>query len=176
MSDIPLYLEALLFFLPAGASNMAPVFASRLPYIRNWNTPLDGGRIWRGQRIFGPHKTWRGLLSGLLFGTFIGLLVHQLFLAEYSLGLYLAASAAMSIGALTGDAVESFFKRQRQIPSGRAWFPFDQTDYIAGGILFTLPFYLLSPVFILCIFAWYFGLHLFSSYIGFLLGLKDQPI
>lgn len=176
MRDLPLYLETLLFFLPAGASNMAPVFASKLPLLRRWNTPLDAGRLWHGKRVFGPHKTWRGLFSGILLGTVVGILVQHYFLIEYSLGIYITASIAMSAGALIGDAVESFFKRQRGVDSGKSWFPFDQTDYIIGGIIFVLPLYLLSPVFIACIIGWYFGLHLLSSYIGYLLGLKDQPI
>src|SRR5581483_2229311 len=43
-------------------------------------------------------------------------------------------------GALAGDAVESFFKRQRGTPPGAGWFPFDQTDYIIGGAIATAPF------------------------------------
>ena len=162
-------LYALLFFLPAGISNMTPVFASRLPGLRNWNTPLDFGKSFRGKRIFGPHKTWRGLLSGIVIGTLVGLLIHG---GAETLLLCIAISA----GALIGDAVESFFKRQFNIDSGKAWFPFDQTDYIIGGLLFTLPFGILPLWVFVWVFVLYLGLHLISSYIGYLLGLKDQPI
>lgn len=140
------------------------------------NAPLDNGRMWRGQRLFGPHKTWRGLISGVLVGLLVGWLVYNFYLHNYSLVQYLLSSIAMATGALVGDAVESCIKRQRGIASGSSWFPFDQTDYIVGGVLFSLPFYLLSPLFIAFIFAWYFSLHLFSSYLGYLLGFKDQPI
>lgn len=167
-------LYALLFFLPAGISNMVPVFASKLPGLRNWNTPLDGGRTWRGKRIFGKNKTWRGLISGTVAGTLVAMVVYGAF-TSLNLEIILVG-AAMSAGALVGDAVESFFKRQRGIASGKAWFPFDQTDYIIGGLLFTLPFGILPLWLVVWTFVIYFGLHLLSSYVGYLLGLKNDPI
>lgn len=167
-------LYALLFFLPAGISNMFPVFTSKIPGLRNWNTPLDFGKSWRGKRIFGKNKTWRGLVSGTVVGTIVATIVYGTFTDLHSE--LVLVGAAMSAGALIGDAVESFFKRQRGIPSGNAWFPFDQTDYIIGGLLFTLPFGILPLWLVVWVFAIYFGLHLVSSYIGYLLGLKDKPI
>lgn len=169
-------LYALLFFLPAGISNMAPIFTSQIPGLRNWDTPLDFGKTWRGKRIFGANKTWRGLFSGIVAGTLIGLLLYGPFFGGEKQLTFLLVCAAMSTGALVGDAVESFFKRQRGISSGSAWFPFDQTDYIIGGLLFTLPFGILPLWLIVWVFVLYFSLHLISSYIGYLLGLKDQPI
>lgn len=174
--DYPAFFTALLFFLPAGVSNMFPVFASKLPLLRRYNAPLDFGKTYLGRPVFGKNKTWRGLISGILAGTLAGWIIHGLFFNDGGLSHYLILSAAMSAGALIGDALESFFKRQRGIESGKAWFPFDQTDYIVGGLLFTLPFGGTSLEIVIWVFAIYFGLHLFSSYIGYLLGLKDQPI
>lgn len=161
-------LTALLFFLPAGIANMAPIFASRLPLLRKWDAPLDLGKTYHGHRVFGPHKTWRGLVFGTIMGTLTGVIL----LSDSSVWL----CASMSAGALLGDAIESFFKRQRGIASGKAWFPFDQTDYIIGGLLATLPFGVLPLWLVLWVFAIYFGLHLVSSYIGYLLGFKKTPI
>ena len=165
---------ALLFFLPAGISNMVPVLASKLPGLSEWNAPLDAGKTYRGKRIFGKNKTWRGLISGTIAGTVVAMVVYGTF-TDLRIELILIG-AAMSAGALIGDAVESFFKRQRGIQSGKAWFPFDQTDYIIGGLLFTLPFGVLPLWLLVWVFVMYFGLHLLSSYIGYLLGLKDEPI
>lgn len=155
---------------------MAPVFSSKIPYVRDWKAPLDFGKSYRGQRIFGKNKTWRGLISGVLLGTLTGYLLSQTYFTDYNSVLFTLLAASMSFGALAGDAIESFFKRQRQIPAGKPWFPFDQTDYIIGGLLFTLPVTLIP----LWVGAWvlilYFGLHLISSYIGYLLGLKELPI
>src|SRR5206468_5773804 len=80
------------------------------------------------------------------------------------------------IGALGGDAVESFYKRRRGVPSGKKWLPFDQLDYIAGTLLITLPVVLLTITqYVLIILVW-FGMHLLGTYIGWRLGLKDEPI
>lgn len=153
---------------------MIPVLASKLPVLRDWNAPLDGGKSYRGKRIFGKNKTWRGLISGTIAGTLVAMAVYGLFSDLH--GKLVLVGAMMSAGALVGDAVESFFKRQRGIQSGKAWFPFDQTDYIIGGLVFTLPFGILPLWLIIWVFIMYFGLHLISSYIGYLLGLKDEPI
>ena len=49
---------------------MMPIFAARWPVIRAWDYPVDFGRSFRGHRIFGTHKTWRGLIVGIIFATF----------------------------------------------------------------------------------------------------------
>ncbi|MDQ5884847.1 MAG: CDP-2,3-bis-(O-geranylgeranyl)-sn-glycerol synthase, partial [Patescibacteria group bacterium] len=80
------------------------------------------------------------------------------------------------IGALFGDAIESFFKRQRGIKPGDGWFPFDQTDYIIGGALATMPFIKLSILqYFILIIIWLI-IHLIASFIGFKLHLKEKPI
>lgn len=168
---------ALLFFLPAGLSNMTPVFSSKIPVLRNWETPLDFGKTYKSVRIFGKNKRWRGLISGIVVGTIVGFLLYEPFFADdFTKLTYVLAAASMSAGALIGDAVESFFKRQKKIPSGQPWFPFDQTDYIFGGLLFVLPFGILELWLVMWVIGLYFGLHLISSYIGYLLGLKELPI
>ena len=169
-------LYALLFFLPAGVSNMTPVFASRLPLLRDWRTPLDFNKSLNGHRLLGPNKTWRGLVSGIVMGTLTGLILYGPFFSDDNQITFLLVCASMSAGALVGDAVESFFKRQRGVQAGDAWFPFDQLDYIIGGLLFTLPFGLLPLWLVAWIICLYFGLHVLTSYVGYLLGLKDKPI
>jgi hypothetical protein len=72
--------------------------------------------------------------------------------------------------------VESFFKRRRGIAPGASWYPFDQSDYIIGGLFLVYPFVHLPFWAITTIFVVYFGLHILTAYIGFLLGLKDEPI
>ena len=126
--------------------------------------------------MLGQNKTWRGLLTGIVAGTITGLIVHAVYFSEVSSLQFALMAASMSAGALVGDAVESFFKRQRRIASGKPWFPFDQTDYIIGGLVFALPFMIIPASVIGLIFVLYFGLHLVTSYIGYRLGLKELPI
>jgi CDP-2,3-bis-(O-geranylgeranyl)-sn-glycerol synthase len=80
------------------------------------------------------------------------------------------------LGALGGDAVESFFKRRVGIPSGHAWVPWDQLDYVIGAILATLPFVRLSVIHYFIILLMWFLFHLLASFVGFKLGLKERPI
>lgn len=175
---------ALWFFLPAGIANATPVFANRVPFLNRWTTPLDFGHSLRGRRLFGANKTWRGLV----FGTLVGALTAGLMYAVYPefafrlnfvnnpMAQMVALGGLLGAGALIGDAVESLLKRQLGVPPGESWFPFDQVDYIFGGIILCSLVYTLQPLQSLTILVVYFGLHLVTSYIGFLLGLKDKPI
>lgn len=82
----------------------------------------------------------------------------------------------MGFGALAGDAIESFFKRQSGIAAGNSWFPFDQTDYIVGGLAMSLFVSAWDTKLFLVVIFEYFGLHLFTSYLAFKMKLKDKPI
>jgi CDP-2,3-bis-(O-geranylgeranyl)-sn-glycerol synthase len=169
---------ALLFFLPGGLANMAPVFSNKIPGLNKWKTPLDFGKSFRDKRIFGDNKTWRGLMSGILLGGIVA--TFESAWAQHALGhdqaWFIVAGLLMGFGALAGDAVESFFKRQIGIKPGHSWFPFDQTDFIIGGLLAVTFLVHLNAGLIIRIFVVYFGLHLTSSYIGYKLKLKDKPI
>lgn len=178
---------AIWFFLPAGVANMMPIFAARWPVLRQYDQPIDFGKSWRGKRIFGAHKTWRGLLVGMLFATLtlwlqVLLVQHVSFIAnltnqvEYASLPVLVLGPLFGFGALAGDCIESFFKRQRGTAPGDGWFPFDQTDYIIGGALATMPFVQLTILeYVLLIVTW-LVVHVVASYIGYLLGVKSKPI
>lgn len=184
---LEMLLFALWFFVPAGVANMAPVIAAHLPGYKELNAPLDFGVMWRGQRLLGPHKTWRGLIAGIVAATAIVLLqqylVHQFgWFAQaavdtaYMLMPPLLLGPLLALGALGGDAVESFAKRRRNIPSGGVWLPYDIIDHIIGAMVLAS---------LLVIFAWWiypavvvlwatinFGI----SYAASHLGLKARPI
>lgn len=169
--------EAFLFFLPAGVANMSPIFASRLPLLKRWNAPLDCGLKHRGERLLGDNKTWRGLVTGTLMGGLTNVFIQSFVLARGdSLAYLFLTGCLLGCGALAGDAVESYVKRRRGIAPGESWFPFDQIDYIAGGLLFVYPMVLVPVSLVLAIGALYFGLHLLFSYLGYLAKLKPTPI
>lgn len=179
-------LFALWFFLPAGFANAAPVFANKIPLINRWTTPIDLGFSYRGKRLLGPNKSWRGFCFGVLVAV-ITFLIQRWAYGQFGwvadiaqpvnyLTVSLWLGPLLGAGALIGDAVESFFKRQANVPSGEAWFPFDQIDYIIGGILLSSLVVTLSPLQNVTILLTWFGLHLIASYIGYLLHLKDAPI
>lgn len=166
-------LQSFWYFLPAGIANLVPPLAVYLPGLKSWNTPLDFGRTYRGTRIFGGHKTVRGLTVGLICGTLTAYLQSLLVSVPYN---PIILGFLLSLGALSGDAIKSFFKRRARVPSGKSWFPFDQLDYIIGGLLVS-SLYLQppAPIYLGVLFL-YFGLHLTVSYLGYLLKLKPDPI
>ena len=170
------YVAAILFFLPAGVANMSPMIANRLPVIKDWNTPLDFGKTWDGKRVLGDNKRLRGLLFGTLMGGITAVIVSKLNSNTVVTIDAFWAGCLLGFGALMGDAVESFFKRRRNIAPGQSWFPFDQTDYIVGGLVLIYSFVPLPVWVITTIIVVYFGLHLVVAYLAYLLGLKDQPI
>jgi len=177
---------ALWFLWPAGFANATPIFAAVIPGLKKWDAPMDGGRTWRGQPLLGSHKTWRGLLTGMIMGELIFLLQRGLFVQSEAIRnlcgpvdytqLPIYFGALLGLGALAGDAVESLVKRQRGIKSGQRWMPFDQLDYIAGALFISLPFVVLSLVEYAWIFGLWFGLHLLVSYLGWRTGLKEHPL
>jgi CDP-2,3-bis-(O-geranylgeranyl)-sn-glycerol synthase len=139
--------QVLYLFVPAYVANMSPVLVQG--HFAWLARPIDGGREWRGRRVLGDHKTWRGLVAGTLTGGVvyeIQRLVHgaglgrDLALLDYDAWPVLGG-VLMGFGALLGDAVKSFFKRQVGIAPGRSWLGFDQLDFYLGAWLVLAPLY-----------------------------------
>ncbi|HVB23337.1 MAG TPA: CDP-archaeol synthase [Ktedonobacteraceae bacterium] len=174
------------FFLPAGLGNAAPIIAAKVPVLKSWSYPLDGYVTFHGKRLFGDHKTVRGLVSGTFTGMLTASLqvvlynevsiVREAISLDYSQINPLLFGALAAFGALTGDALKSFFKRQCNIAPGASWFPFDQIDYVIGGIVFTAFYIRLSlPQYLLLFLIWTV-LHPIATFVGYTLKLKAHPI
>ena len=172
-------LRVLYFFVPAYAANMAPVLiGKRLAFLA---APLDFGASLGGVRIFGDHKTWRGLIVGVATGAAAFSLQRVLYdaghghtLALFDYGTLPAASGAwLGFGAILGDAVKSFFKRRVGIAPGKPWIGPDEVDFYLGAAavaafvvpLPLVPLLLSIPVVI--------AGHLLSNIVAWALGLKD---
>ncbi len=141
-------LEVLYFFVPAYAANMAPVLVHG--HFEALALPMDGGRRLGGVRIFGDHKTWRGLLAGIIAGTLVYAaqralhemgFFHPLALVDYGTTSFVPGML-MGIGTGMGDAAKSFVKRRVGIAPGESWIGFDQLDFMAGSYLAVAPFYM----------------------------------
>jgi CDP-2,3-bis-(O-geranylgeranyl)-sn-glycerol synthase len=171
--------SSLIFFLPGAVSNVTPILINKVPFINGWNTPMDFGKSHRGVRILGDNKRWRGFFVGVMMGVITAQLLFIRFeniLPYSSHEEALLAGFALSAGTLLGDALESFFKRQKGILSGQPWFPFDQLDYIVGGLIAVSFVRIPSFNTIVSVFILYFGIHLLSTLLGYKLGFKDSPI
>lgn len=166
-------ISAIYFILPAYIANMFPVFFGKL------NLP---GGIPISEHWLGAHKTWRGFYGAYL-GALLALCLQRVLyvkgvwanlpLLNYEeINIWLFAFL-FGVGALTGDAVKSFFKRRLNKKPGSPWFPFDQIDLVLGAILFVYPFYQLPVVYISILLIITPLLHFIANVIGYLLKLKE---
>jgi CDP-2,3-bis-(O-geranylgeranyl)-sn-glycerol synthase len=163
------------------------------PLSRRFAVPIDGGRRFRGRRLFGENKTLRGFVvmvpaTGAAFFALAGLLAGgtagpggpwELSPAAYGL-----VGVCAGLGFMAGELPNSFLKRQLGIPPGAAafgpvarplFFMLDRLDSIAGmllvlGLLVATPWQtwlylaLVGP-----------GIHWFFSLVLFALGVKARP-
>jgi len=179
-------LTTLWFFAPAGFANMAPIFAANLHFLKKYNKAIDGGRTFRGKRLFGDNKTYRGFVAGIIIA-YITLIWQKILVAngswpidntwfDYQSENLILLGFAFGFGALAGDAIKSFFKRQFGKKPGASWPPFDQIDYVLGGLLLAGPMLSLSLENSFKVFVIFIILHPISTFIGWLLRLKDKPL
>jgi CDP-2,3-bis-(O-geranylgeranyl)-sn-glycerol synthase len=150
-------------------------------------TPLDfGQRFNDGRRIMGDGKTYRGTIAGAACGFLVGIV--QSIIAS-SLGLPVFGSGpeqilvlgGLSMGAMLGDIVASFFKRRLGLKRGAQLFVIDQLDFVFGSWVLTailaphwfwhnftlsvmLIVLLITPV-----------LHRATNIIGYRIGAKREP-
>ncbi|MGQ4892662.1 MAG: CDP-2,3-bis-(O-geranylgeranyl)-sn-glycerol synthase [Candidatus Njordarchaeia archaeon] len=123
-------INLIIFILPAYVANGAPV-------IFGGGKPIDLGKnFFDGRRIFGDHKTIRGLVSGLLAGSFIGFLIF-LFDPNSSFNIIIQAFI-MSLGAHCGDLFGSFIKRRINLKPGQSAPILDQLGFLYFALLFVI--------------------------------------
>jgi len=150
--------EALCFILPAYCANATPV-------LLGGGSPIDGGRIfWDGKPLLGSSKTIRGFFAGLAVGTLVGI-VQKTPLLGFSL----------SLGALIGDLVHSFFKRRLGMPPGSPFPVADQLDFVIGALFFSLLISqpnLLTFVIVLVVTP---PIHLLTNLLAYLFNFKKTP-
>jgi hypothetical protein len=101
-------LQSLVLLLLA---NGAPVVAKKV-FGRRFARPLDAGlKLPDGRPVFGPSKTWRGLVVAVLAAA----------AGAPLLGLAPKLGAFVALGAMAGDLLSSFVKRRLALrPSSRA--------------------------------------------------------
>ncbi|MGC8628676.1 MAG: CDP-2,3-bis-(O-geranylgeranyl)-sn-glycerol synthase [Candidatus Micrarchaeia archaeon] len=157
------FVYPLIFILPAYVANGAPV-------IFGGGIPLDFGKKIRGKRIFGDHKTVRGLLAGILSGSIIAG-IEAVFLP-----FMLVEGIAMSFGAHAGDLLGSFAKRQMGLKEGASVKFLDQYLFFFFALAFAYPFGNMpnaSGLLFLVIITYL--LHVSTNKVAYVLKLKKVP-
>lgn len=178
-----LLLQAIYFYLPGAVANIGANLGKRIPLINKLNSPIDAGICFRGKRLIGEHKFWSGLIFGILLGMLAGVLKYQyldavfpnLVVLQLSFWQNLLLSSILATGALAGDLIKSFFKRQLEIKPHSLWIPFDEIDHTTVALLTAKAFFNIPWELILVALAVFFVLHIISNFVGYYLHLKSVP-
>jgi CDP-2,3-bis-(O-geranylgeranyl)-sn-glycerol synthase len=134
-------LAGLWLMLPALIPNSAAV-------IVGGGTPMDFGRTWRGRRVLGDGKTWRGFIGGATAGVLFGVL--QIALGDttdlgdaWSFGDRSSAIVivlCLGLGSMVGDSMGSFIKRRIGVDRGIKAPGLDQYNFVVGAVVLVMLF------------------------------------
>ncbi len=149
---------------------MAPIFFQKMPFLAK---PVH-------KKLFGKHKTWRGLLLAPLMSIIVFWLQKVAFsngftswaLIDYA-DFSLLLGFLLGAGAILGDLVKSYYKRKGGLAPGERWIPFDQVDFIIGGLVLSWFVYVPSAKVVLILLIAGFFLQIIFKYLGFVLKLSD---
>jgi CDP-2,3-bis-(O-geranylgeranyl)-sn-glycerol synthase len=164
---------ALWFIFPAYCANAAPV-------IFGGGKPMDfGKKFFDGKPFLGSHKTFRGFLAGIIVGTLVGTaqtIIYENILFDYNSQFQysIILGFMLSIGALTGDLIESFIKRRTSRSPGSSLPVADQIDFILGAFLFSIPVLPPSLISALIILLVTIPIHLLTNLGAALLNMKNK--
>jgi CDP-2,3-bis-(O-geranylgeranyl)-sn-glycerol synthase len=183
-------MSALWVFVPVlGAAVLhAPVLTFDL--FGSLKRPLDIGATFRGRRLFGDNKTWRGALfmtGGVVAAA--GLLSlwpwywHRLPDGIRDAGPWVYG-VLLGVSVVVGELPNSFLKRQlgiqpgaqRRGPLGVALSIFDQADFVLVAWLLLLPLWTMSVVQAVIVFAVVAVVHVGVNLVGFGIGARGSPI
>ncbi len=157
--------------VPAYFANMMPVFVKKVNFL---NKPIH-------KELLGDHKTWRGLVFGVIAGIILAYI--QFVLQEYefffNLGFidytnWFSIGFLLGAGALIGDIIKSFFKRKVGIKPGGKFIPWDQLDYSIGSLLFVSLMFAPTLQIVVTVLILNFVLHIITNHIGYYLKLNDD--
>ncbi len=171
-------IEALWFILPAYIANSTPLHITRVSSLRKYNKPIDGGRTFNGFRIFGDNKTWRGLISGICGGVFVGGV--QILVQDnspfYVPRMTFTLAFVLSVGALAGDLAGSFVKRRNRLEPGSPAPLLDQLNFVFGALLLAWLMKIKIPVdYVVILLIITPVLHLLTNFIAWAWRWKKHP-
>ncbi|MGC9204956.1 MAG: CDP-2,3-bis-(O-geranylgeranyl)-sn-glycerol synthase [Candidatus Micrarchaeia archaeon] len=153
----------IIYILPAYVANGAPV-------IFGGGKPLDLGKKLFGKRIFGDHKTIKGLLAGLASGFIVSIVLSLFFPYMLAIGILL------TVGTHIGDLLGSFIKRRIGAKPGVNIPIMDQYLFFVMALLFALPFGHLPSLYGLIFLVILTGiLHRLTNIAAHKAKLKDVP-
>ncbi|NIA08968.1 MAG: CDP-archaeol synthase [Nitrospiraceae bacterium] len=116
MAELSFWQRDLLVLILLGLTNFLPILGNDI--LKGYlSAPIDLGYHWiDGRPLFGPHKTWRGLVIAVI-GTG---------LASYFTPIAVKSGFDMAIYSMSGDLISSFVKRRLGLKSGQGALLLDQ--------------------------------------------------
>jgi hypothetical protein len=177
-------------FLPilGAAFAHAPVLRSDLfPALKQ---PIDGGRSWRGRRLLGDNKTWRGALVMTAGAALAAILLWQWswfrlrLPAQIQHAGVLPYALLLSLGATVAELPNSFIKRQLDIAPGKQRGAilgvlisiYDQGDFVFGVWIALLPIWVMSVSQAVTAFVAVVLVHSIINVIGYAIGARTSPL
>ena len=158
---------------------LAPMYvANSSAMVFGGKTPIDFGKtFFDGKPIFGKGKTFKGVIFGLLAGTLVAYIISIAFPKTTMLLSpdYLLLGFFLSLGAIIGDMVASFFKRRNELQEGKEVLFLDQLDFVIGGMFFGSVLYIPEFYEILAVGLLTLVAHRLSNYVAFKMKLKKVP-
>lgn len=141
MTPLEAAVAGLWLMLPALIPNTAAV-------LWGGGTPMDFGRSWRGKRILGDGKTWRGFFGGALTGVAVGVLqiiavdrLNEEVIWGFGGGWWaLCTVLSLGFGSMLGDSMGSLIKRRLGVERGGKAPVLDQYNFVVGAVVLVLIF------------------------------------
>lgn len=165
-------LQALWFIAPAYAANAFP------PLLKG-TRPLDSGKKIGKNRLLGDGKTVEGTLGGIAFGIFFGFIqiyFQSMIPQDFGLAtMTIPLIAALSIGAILGDMIDSFIKRRFGIKRGERITLVNRLDFIVGALILSYPFYKIGWEHVAVLLILTPVIHKLSNILAFALNIKKVP-
>jgi len=168
-SIIELIYKSLIYILPAYIANASPT-------ILGGGTPIDlGKKFIDGRRIFGDHKTIRGLISGIVIGTLTGPLLYLLG-AETDLFNSFFRALLLSIGTHIGDLTGSFIKRRINLKPGESAPILDQLGFLIFALILSTPVYPIDIPMVITLIMITLILHPITNLIAYKAKIQETPL
>jgi len=152
--------------------------------------PIDGGLRLGGKRLFGDHKTWRGVLVAVVCSAafaavqahVVGDAVGALLTVEWRSVPAVPFGALMGLGAMLGELPNSFVKRRLGIGPGKSttgpwsivFYVWDQVDLLFGAWVLIGSWVRPSPLLVAASFVLALLVHPLVSLIGWLVGARNS--
>jgi hypothetical protein len=177
--------QALYLFSPLLVASAISGIVLRFDLFSALKRPIDAGRMFRGHRLLGDSKTWRGVAVAVVGCTLTASVQKHLLvgaldrvaLVDYRHTNELAFGFAMGAGAMLGELPNSFVKRRLGIAPGAtrrgflavAFYVWDQIDLLTTAWPLLCFWVHPTPLIVMTSGVLGLGLHPAVSLVGYLI-------